>query len=218
MHECFENTDFTQPDSQSAAKHLVTKLNLQLEWLEPLSEWFLGVLRAPLSEKLSLSNLSSSQRLNELQFYLPIRQDISSSMLDKICKHYDPLSTLCDPLDFSTVQGMLKGFIDMVFEWQGKYYIVDYKSNYLGQLVNDYNHETITRAMCEHRYDLQYQLYSLALHRYLKSRIAHYQYQAHFGGVYYLFIRGMVPGDAQHGIFYTKPDLAFIDALDKLFG
>ncbi|WP_392551827.1 exodeoxyribonuclease V subunit beta [Orbus wheelerorum] len=218
MHECFENSDFSRPDSQNIAEHLVTKLNLPQVWLMPISEWFLGVLKAPLSAQLSLSDLSSSQRLNELQFYLPIRQDISAAKLDALCKHYDPLSKQCDELDFSTVQGMLKGFIDMVFEWQGKYYIVDYKSNYLGQSVNDYNHESITLAMREHRYELQYQLYSLALHRYLKSRIPHYQYQAHFGGVYYLFIRGMVPDDAEHGIFYTKPDLAFIEALDKLFG
>ncbi|WP_392561890.1 exodeoxyribonuclease V subunit beta [Orbus sturtevantii] len=218
MHECFENSDFTHPDSQNIADHLVTKLNLQQTWLMPLSEWFLGVLKAPLSDNLSLSDLSANQRLNELQFYLPIRQDITSARLDRVCKHYDPLSQQCAELEFSTVQGMLKGFIDMVFEWQGKYYIADYKSNYLGHSIEDYNHQAITLAMCEHRYDLQYQLYSLALHRYLTSRLPHYQYQVHFGGVYYLFVRGMVPDDSQHGIFYTKPSLNFIKELDQLFG
>lgn len=218
LHECFENSDFQQSDQQLLINHLMTKLNLSAEWLEPLHQWFIGVLHTPLTQVCSLSDLSLSQRLNELQFYLPIRQDVSAQMLDQLCKHYDPLSKQCEALNFAKVQGMLKGFIDMVFEWQGQYYIVDYKSNYLGESVDDYNADAIAQAMCEHRYDLQYQLYSLALHRYLKSRIVNYQYQHHFGGVYYLFIRGMAPNQDQHGIFYTKPEVQFIERLDKLFG
>jgi len=67
--------------------------------------------------------------------------------------------------------------------------------------------------MIEHRYDLQYQLYSLALHRFLRSRISNYQYQTHFGGVYYLFLRGM----PDQGIFYHRPQQEFIEKLDQLF-
>lgn len=218
MHECFENSDFKQPDTDAVALQLVTKLNLEPAWLEPLAQWFVNVLHTPLQQNLTLSDLSLDQRLNELQFYLPIRQEVSALQLDHICKQYDPLSKHCDVLSFSTVQGMLKGFIDMVFEWQGKYYIVDYKSNYLGEAREDYRQASIEQAMCEHRYDLQYQLYSLALHRYLKSRMINYHYQTHFGGVYYLFVRGMTAGDKPYGIFYTKPDVQFITQLDKLFG
>lgn len=218
LHECFENSDFKHPNTDEIAAQLVTKLNLESAWLTPLSQWFSDVLHAPLQQRLSLSDLSLEQRLNELQFYLPIRQEVSALQLDRLCKQYDPLSQQCDVLNFSTVQGMLKGFIDMVFEWQGKYYIVDYKSNYLGETLDDYRQTSIEEAMCEHRYDLQYQLYALALHRYLKSRMIHYHYQTHFGGVYYLFVRGMTTGDKSHGIFYTKPDIQFIEQLDKLFG
>ncbi|RKS85204.1 DNA helicase/exodeoxyribonuclease V beta subunit [Orbus hercynius] len=218
LHECFENSDFTQPDSTAVAAQLITKLNLDEAWQAPLSDWFLGVLQAPLHDGLALADISLDQRLNEFQFYLPIRQDVSALQLDQLCKHYDPLSKRCDALSFTTVKGMLKGFIDLVFEWQGKYYIVDYKSNYLGCVEHEYQRKAIELAMCEHRYDLQYQLYSLALHRYLKSRISNYQYQTHFGGVYYLFIRGMGQSDSPHGIFYTKPEIKFIEQLDKLFG
>lgn len=218
LHECFENSDFTQLDQQNVATHLITKLNLSPEWFQPLCKWFVDVLHTPLEQYCSLSDLSLAQRLNELQFYLPIRKEVSALTLDQLCKHYDPLSRQCDELTFAKVQGMLKGFIDMVFEWQGKYYIVDYKSNYLGESVDDYHIDAVNKAMCEHRYDLQYQLYSLALHRYLKSRITHYQYQSHFGGIYYLFIRGMTPNNPQHGVFYTKPEFKFIEELDKLFG
>lgn len=217
LHECFENCDFEQPNAAAMINHLLVKLNLPDTWQQPLSDWLLGVLQTPLSSGLSLAHLSTKQRLNELQFYLPIRQEITAIDLDQLCKHYDPLTRQCESVHFLTVQGMLKGFIDMVFEWQGEYYIVDYKSNYLGPTISDYNQTALASAMCEHRYDLQYQLYSLALHRYLKSRITNYDYQSHFGGIYYLFVRGMVPNDSQHGIFYTKPQVEFINALDQLF-
>ncbi|MBS2694220.1 hypothetical protein KFY51_30350, partial [Salmonella enterica subsp. enterica serovar 1,4,[5],12:i:-] len=92
-------------------------------------------------------------------------------------------------------QGMLKGFIDLVFCWQGKYYLLDYKSNWLGEDSSAYTRPAMEQAMAEHRYDLQYQLYTLALHRYLRHRLPDYDYRRHFGGVIYLFLRGV---DAAH--------------------
>jgi len=86
---------------------------------------------------------------------------------------------------------MLKGFIDLVFRHNGRYYLLDYKSNWLGENGEAYTPEAMARAMQSHRYDLQYQLYTLALHRYLRHRIADYDYQRHFGGVIYLFLRGV---------------------------
>ncbi|MOA50045.1 RecBCD enzyme subunit RecB [compost metagenome] len=71
--------------------------------------------------------------------------------------------------------------------------------------------------MAEHRYDLQYQLYTLALHRYLRHRLVDYDYQRHFGGVIYLFLRGV---DAQHpgnGIFACRPEQALVEGMDRLF-
>jgi len=138
---------------------------------------------------------------------------VTSSQLDGLCKQYDVLSKQCPPLDFETVQGMLKGFIDLVFEYQGKYYIVDYKSNWLGDGVAAYTEQALNQVMCEHRYELQYQLYCLALHRFLRSRLTNYQYETHFGGVYYLFLRGL----PEQGIFYHLPKPEFIEKLDKLF-
>ena len=70
--------------------------------------------------------------------------------------------------------------------------------------------------MIEHRYDFQYQLYTLALHRLLKSRLPDYNYHTHIGGVFYLFLRGM-QGDSQFGVYFNKPEFALIDGLDKLF-
>ena len=111
---------------------------------------------------------------------------------------------------------MLKGFIDLVFRRDGRYYLLDYKSNWLGDSAQAYTPEAMARAMQAHRYDLQYQLYSLALHRYLRHRLADYDYDRHFGGVIYLFLRG-VDGDGGQGIFSTRPARALVEGLDALF-
>jgi len=113
---------------------------------------------------------------------------------------------------------MLKGFIDLVFVYQGRYYVLDYKSNHLGDNQADYTADAIEQVMIEHRYELQYQLYTLALHRFLRSRIPSYNYEQHFGGAYYLFLRGMQVETAdQYGVFFTKPSLDFVMQLDDLF-
>lgn len=109
----------------------------------------------------------------------------------------------------------MKGFIDLVFEHEGKYYVLDWKSNHLGDDVAVYHGDALKGAMAEHRYDLQYQIYALALHRFLRSRIANYSYQKHFGGVYYLFLRGM-DGQSQQGIFSAKPSEAMLNEIDQL--
>jgi len=114
------------------------------------------------------------------------------------------------------VQGFLKGFIDLTFEKNGQYYVLDYKSNHLGDALQDYNQTNMEQALIEHRYDFQYQLYTLALHRLLKSRLADYDYETHVGGVFYTFLRGM-QGEQEYGVYFVKPSFSLIDGLDKLF-
>lgn len=106
------------------------------------------------------------------------------------------------------------GFIDLVFEHQGRYYLADYKSNRL----DGYGPANLRAAMAAHRYDLQYLIYTVALHRYLGQRLRGYDYERHFGGVYYLFPRGMSPQGGNGGIFFDRPGFALIEGLDGLFG
>jgi exodeoxyribonuclease V beta subunit len=216
LHSIMENLTPTNADELCA--NAIKKLGLDQSWLTVLSDWLQQVLATQLIKNQDqnnplLSDILNGQCINELQFYFPIRHDVTSTKLDSLCKEYDVLSKQCPPLDFETVQGMLKGFIDLVFEYQGKYYIVDYKSNWLGDRIDAYTEQALNQVMCEHRYELQYQLYCLALHRFLRSRLANYQYQTHFGGVYYLFLRGL----PEQGIFYHLPQQQFIEKLDKLF-
>lgn len=104
-----------------------------------------------------------------------------------------------------------------MFRHNGRYYLLDYKSNWLGENSSAYTPEAMARAMQAHRYDLQYQLYTLALHRYLRHRIADYDYERHFGGVIYLFLRGVDSEQPQQGIYTTRPSEELITRMDEMF-
>lgn len=218
LHSLFENIDFNQPvDSEWVAEQLRNQ-GISDEWQPMMTEWLTAILTAPLNESgVSLQQLTARQRHAELEFYLPITCELRAEKLDSLIKRYDPLSADCPVLNFLEVKGMLKGFIDLVFCWQGKYYLLDYKSNWLGEEGSAYSPQAMAQAMKSHRYDLQYQLYSLALHRYLRHRLAGYDYQQHFGGVIYLFLRGVEQDKPGQGIFTTCPDQALIEAMDHLF-
>ena len=219
LHSLFEEIEFTQPATAEENTHIILGLmeseQLDAEWLPILQQLIDTVLATPLDGKsLLLNQKSPSQRLVEMEFLLPI-EVLSAPALNRVIQRHDPLSAKAGDLGFQTVQGMLKGFIDLVFEHQGKYYVLDWKSNHLGDDVTSYHGEALKSAMADHRYDLQYQIYALALHRFLHSRLADYQYEQHFGGVYYLFLRGM-DGQSEHGIFAAKPTLEFLQEMDRL--
>jgi exodeoxyribonuclease V beta subunit len=110
----------------------------------------------------------------------------------------------------------MNGLMDLFFEWEGKFYILDWKSNYLGDRVEDYSEEQLKTAMAENNYHLQYHLYTLAAVRYLQSRIPEFDYDSQFGGVIYLFVRGVRRG-RREGIFFTMPDRKVIEGMDALF-
>ncbi|WP_273976859.1 exodeoxyribonuclease V subunit beta [Vibrio parahaemolyticus] len=219
LHSLFEEVEFTQPATTEENTQIILGLmeseQLDEEWLPILQQLIDTVLATPLDGKsLLLNQKAPSQRLVEMEFLLPI-EVLSAPALNRVIQRHDPLSAKAGDLGFQTVQGMLKGFIDLVFEHQGKYYVLDWKSNHLGDDVTHYHGEALKSAMADHRYDLQYQIYALALHRFLRSRLANYQYDHHFGGVYYLFLRGM-DGQSDHGIFAAKPTLEFLQEMDRL--
>jgi len=168
--------------------------------------------QAQATSLLTLSQLGIKQKMVEMEFYLPI-STLQASQLNQVLQQHGYVAGL----DFDTLKGMLKGFIDLTFEHQGQFYIADYKSNHLGDKYSDYTHSAMANAIDSHRYNLQYILYTLALHRYLSLRLPEYHYQEHIGGCYYLFLRGMHPEHPGAGVFYDKPPQALIEQLDRLF-
>lgn len=219
LHSLFETIDFQSAAGEPLAQHIATLLaqdGFDESWAPVLQQQVEAVLETPLEtgfgEPVRLRDLAPERKQVELEFFLPMGR-VTASALTALCQQHDPLSRGNKPLSFATVQGMLKGFIDLVFEWQGRWYLLDYKSNHLGMSPADYSRPALEQAMVEHRYDLQYQLYSLALHRLLALRLPGYDFDQHFGGVFYLFLRGMPQG----GIFHTRPSRELVLGLDRLF-
>jgi exodeoxyribonuclease V beta subunit len=140
---------------------------------------------------------------------------VDTRLLDRVITRSVLAGVARPELNQDLLNGRVKGFIDLVFCHQGRYYVLDYKSNYLGENRQAYSAQAMAAAMLEHRYDLQYALYTLALHRLLKSRLPGYNYQRHVGGVLYLFLRG-VDVDGQ-GVYGDTPSQELIETLDDYF-
>ncbi|GIU53480.1 exodeoxyribonuclease V subunit beta [Shewanella sp. KT0246] len=230
MHLVLELFDFTNADNElpDALIKAMDQYGFDKEiWTDTLFDWYQQILHTPLltgyqqcdqqlltpqGMPLTLSELTEKQKLVEMEFYLPISR-LKSEQLNQLLTHYGYDAGL----EFDELQGMLKGFIDLTFEYNGQYYIADYKSNHLGDDYQDYNIDAMSKAISSHRYNLQYILYTLALHRYLSLRMPTYDYQRHIGGSFYLFLRGMSPQSPQSGVFFDKPPQALIEQLDVLF-
>jgi exodeoxyribonuclease V beta subunit len=175
---------------------------------------------------LTLAVLPRQARLNELEFTLSTtRGRLSSERLAAAFRLHG--APACDPsyaerlaaLGEVPPAGFLKGFVDLVFRHGERFYVADYKSNWLGEHARDYGQERMVHAMREHHYFLQYHLYVLALHRHLALRLPGYDYERHFGGVFYLFVRGMAPAHPHgSGVFFDRPKLALIEALADALG
>lgn len=214
LHMIFEDLRFY--DSQNMSE--VVEKNLEYygidkRWIPIAVQWVAEVLSHTLLEPaIALKNISEPQLLKEMEFFFPV-EPIEPGQLWSFIRPEQELSTN----DLDLVHGFMKGFIDLIFEHDGKYYILDYKSNHLGNELTDYRPEKLQQAMLDSGYDLQYHIYTLALHRYLSVRMSDYSYEKHFGGAIYLYLRGVDSETPGSGVFYHKPDMQVIKKLDDYF-
>ncbi|HYH41794.1 MAG TPA: exodeoxyribonuclease V subunit beta, partial [Burkholderiales bacterium] len=165
-----------------------------------------------------LTAVTRERRLDELEFYYPIAAR-SDAGLRKVLRQGgfpEEIRERIGELSFMPAQGYMRGFVDLVFEHGGRYYLADYKSNWLGPAASAYGATDLARVMGREAYYLQYLVYCVALHRYLASRVRGYSYDSHFGGVRYLFVRGMQPASGHTlGVYADRPARALIEALDR---
>lgn len=221
LHSLFEHWDFkdTGPDWQHLISKTLSQYGIDDSWEQVVNDWLASVVNTSLTDKqdLTLAAISRDKRLDEMAFYFPVNE-LTVSRLKKALGGFTDtmpiLERILPQLNFARISGFMKGFIDLVFEYDGKFYVADYKSNWLGDKEADYQSSALNDAMVMHGYPLQYLIYSLALHRYLRLRLPDYDPDSHFGGVYYLFIRGMQPEWQQAGVYYDRPSAALLDALD----
>lgn len=134
LHSLFEELDFTQPVPEGWMAEKLQLSGFDAQWAAVLTDWLGGVLKTRLpGPDIALNQLAARDKQVEMAFYLPIAQLLTAERLDALIRQYDPLSADTPPLDFRQVRGMLKGFIDLVFRHEGRYYLLDYKSNWLGE-------------------------------------------------------------------------------------
>lgn len=218
FHSILETMDFREPASPERVTDALRAHGLKPELLELALEGLKNTTQTEFAPGLSLSRLAPERRLNELEFMLPVAQGAQALTGERLAQAFALYPSHVVPpsyaqqvaaLPFIALSGYLKGFVDLIFEFENKWYLVDYKTNTLGARWEHYALDPLIECMCSSHYILQYHLYTLALHRYLERRVRGYDYETHFGGVYYLFLRGMHPEHgAQSGVFYDKPPLA----------
>jgi len=230
LHDVMENLDFSAPDWMAAMhwplKKYVNVVNQQD--IEALTSWLQNVLATKLStqSQLSLGKLEPRHVLKEMEFYFPIISAKTNALTNLLIKHRTAnrqkeigrVPHVSLPA-IKQLKGMMHGFIDLVFEHNGKFYVCDYKSNYLGDSVSHYEPALLRQNIESHNYDLQYLIYSLALHRYLKVMLDNYSVSEHFGGVYYLYLRGMghSNGNGGSGVYFRRIEESILEELDGIF-
>jgi len=226
MHAVFEHVDFTDrtswPAAITAALREQPQGRLDHDAAARLPAMLTRLLDDVLTTRLPggviLCEVPRARRLVELEFSLPAPH-LAAGELAALMREYGyPVP----PLSFGVLAGYLRGFIDLVFEQGGRFYLLDWKSNHLGHSAAAYAAEPVARAMEEHGYHLQYLLYAVALHRYMARRLPGYQYKDHFGGALYLFVRGVRPGwtaadGTATGVHFDRPPLQLIQRLSALF-
>jgi exodeoxyribonuclease V beta subunit len=183
-------------------------------WQEQLADWLLQLLRTPLPP-LGASLAAVHYARAETEFWIPAER-MRTAELDRLCQTHILPSLARAALSERQVTGMLHGFIDLVFEHDGRYWILDYKSTALGNDDAAYHAAALQAALVDKRYEVQGMIYLLALHRMLKTRLgATYDPSRQLGGALFLFLRG-IGNPVTRGCCALPPDLALLDALDRL--
>ena len=200
------------------------------DWLSSIVHANLGIVDSN-SHPLSLSCLTSDKCACELEYFMPcklFKMDEFNLICDEfyqseVKKFGDTIQADLPMLKAKDFKGFMKGSIDLVANFEtdigNQYFLIDYKSNFLGGDFKDYSPSQMFKSIFTSRYDVQILIYSVALHRFLKTIVKDYDYEKDFGGVMYLFLRGLKKDtdSISTGIYQIKPKFELVERLDKLF-
>ena len=207
-HDILENISF----QDQSRWETVIKKNAQkaLGWAHQITatqetelglyiQWFEHICKDNIKAGYKTFQLHDIQhKISELEFYFDYKK-IQIHVLKKVLKQSFEIEWKSD----MAIEGLMNGFIDLVFEHKGKYYILDWKTNFLGNNLEAYQTENLEQAMSNNNYHLQYMIYTVALCRYLKTKIKNFDYDTHFGGVLYMFVRG-IRQEQSNGIYFNR--------------
>lgn len=217
IHDLLEGVDFasfleTSPELRLQIERKCERYGVNAK-AEDIEKLLRCVVSSSLPRDFRLMDIPSERCLKEMPFYFQLSLFQTEAMSEIL--HNDPTVL---GVGSRQMRGYLTGFVDLVCLHEGKYYIMDYKTNHLGKDRLAYQHEELVGAMKSHNYGLQYWIYSLVLHRHLQNLLEDYSYEQHFGGVMYLFVRGMSPEHPGSGVYFTVPDHNTLLQLGALLG
>jgi exodeoxyribonuclease V beta subunit len=238
IHAIMEKVDFQEqndPVLYDLIDHELNFFGFENKWREVIFTMVKQLTTVVLDGKeLSLAKISKGETSREMEFFFPLKPvDVKglAKLFEQLIpvnhgpelEYFTRLPEKIKKLHFSPVKGFMRGFIDLIFVYRGKYYLLDWKSNLLGRSREDYSYDELRNVMIEDYYFLQSYLYALALHKYLAQRIEGYQYQKHFGGIYYIFVRGVsmdknsvrTDTGSQSGIYFDLPPEKLISNLEN---
>jgi exodeoxyribonuclease V beta subunit len=221
FHDVLEQVDFQNVEgfSELIEQKLWTYGFPQTLHRPAINQIVRQLMEVQLEPGMSLRDVPKIERLSEVEFSYPLTQLTPASLAKAIRKCTNvpgDVRKRMGNLQFDPVEGFMRGYIDLLFRFKERYYLVDWKSNWLGSNSSDYGPEGMERAMMEHNYYLQYHLYTLAADLFLERRLPGYDYETHFGGVYYIFLRGIDPHDPSRGVFRNRPAVKTVKALRDL--
>lgn len=216
LHFIFENINFSSDSNwgsivERAIRRFAPSQKEKYEL--KILELIMHVLGAELIAedlKFNLTEINFDKRIHELEFDFPVNE-FNPQLLSDLGDE----NIVVNVKQHREMEGVMNGKIDMFFEYGRQYFVLDWKSTFLGDTLDHYTVQALKEAMNDHNYHLQYLIYSLAAKKYLESRLPDFDYQRNFGGVFYLFVRGM-RAEKNEGVFFTKPSLKTIEQLEAL--
>jgi exodeoxyribonuclease V beta subunit len=227
LHAILEQLDFTADpaDWTTLVDDTLRRHQLAPElWRDTTLRLLQRLTAAPLitpAGAFTLRAVSNRNRLNELEFFLPSRQFNVPALQRVFARHADQIpvpdwSARVANLAFEKADGFLHGYMDTIIEHAGRFYLFDWKTNWLGPNASTYEPGTVQRAMRSGFYVLQYHLYAVALRRYLRLRLGATDFGSVWGGVFYSFLRGVDPAQPGQGWFFHRPGEALLDELESV--
>ena len=236
IHWLYEKADFTASESEFSKLVSDTFRNFRLlpgendkeEIIAKAASWLYGVLHSPLPDSdgssFTLSEIRQADKIAELEFNYSLgtfsAKELREALSDYVCGDELGLRAWPQNWEMELQGGVLNGFVDLLFRRNGKYYIIDWKTNCIGNRMENFFNDGLKHEMVKKLYFLQYLLYLAALIRHLRcfygGRFGEEEYEKEIGGVYYMFVRGMSPEFAGRGVFYARPPWQTMEKLEKI--
>lgn len=216
LHYIFENIHFNDSSrwayviERAAERFMPGQAESVIPMLTQMLNHVMNTQLSFMDERFKLSDVSRFNCIHEFEFDFRVSSFNVAKLRSLAEENLD-----INIKDRSELEGIMNGKIDLFFQHDGKYYVLDWKSNFLGDVLEDYGSDKVAAAMNENNYHLQHLLYTLAIKKYLESRIPDFDYETQFGGAIYLFVRGL-RADGESGVFRYKAPLAKMEELNDI--